>query len=169
MGRIGRAVAQRAFPSGMNIIYHNRTVLSEDLVAGIPWVGFRQLLEESDVISIHLPLNQNTRHPIGAAEIAGMKTGVVIVNTARGAILDEAALAKALEGGHVGSVGLDVYEEEPVVHPLLIGNDRAVLLPHLGTHTTETLAAVEALAMENTRRAVCGEKLLTIVPEHLHV
>jgi glyoxylate reductase len=169
MGRIGRAVEQRALPFGMNIIYHNRTVLSEDLAAGIPWVGFQQLLEESDVISIHLPLNQSTRHLIGAAEIASMKKGVVIVNTARGVILDEAALAEALERGHVGSVGLDVYEEEPVVHLLLIGNDRAVLLPHLGTHTTETLAAMEALAMENARRAICGEKLLTIVPEHLHI
>jgi glyoxylate reductase len=104
MGRIGQAVAQRALSFDMNIIYHNRIILSEDLAAGIPRAGFQQLLEESDVISIYLPPNQSTRHLIGVAEIASMKKGVVIVNTARGAILDEAALAGTLGGGNVGSV-----------------------------------------------------------------
>jgi glyoxylate reductase len=123
------------------------------------------LLAKSDVISVHVPLNVNTRHLIGANEIARMKDGVVIVNTARGAVIDEAATAAALESGKIASVGLDVYEKEPHIHETLIANKRAILIPHLGTHTTEKLAAMESLAMENARRGCFGESLLTVVAE----
>lgn len=92
-----------------------------------------------------------------------MKRGAVLINTARGAVVDEAAMAKALEDGHLAAVGLDVYENEPEVHPSLVANERALLVPHLGTHTAETLCKMETLAMENARRAVCGEELLTVV------
>jgi glyoxylate reductase len=167
MGRIGRAVKSRADPFGLKVTYHNRQPLSQELAAGAKYVSFDQLLEESDIISIHIPLSATTRHLIGATEIAKMKQGVVIVNTARGAIIDEAAMAAALKTGKIGAVGLDVYEKEPEIHPDLIAHERALLVPHLGTHTTETLAKMEALAMENARRGVCGEELLTIVPEQI--
>lgn len=166
MGRIGRAVKKRSDPFGLITRYHNRRPLSEDEAAGAEYVSFERLLAESDIISVNVPLNVSTKHLIGAAEIARMKDGVVIVNTARGAVIDEAALADALESGKVGAVGLDVYEREPAVHEKLLRQERALLVPHLGTHTTETLAKMEAWAMENARRAVLGEPVLSPVPEH---
>lgn len=167
MGRIGRAIKKRADPFGLVTRYHNRRQLSEEEAAGAEYVLFEKLLAESDIISVNVPLNAGTRHLIGADEIAKMKDGVVIVNTARGAIIDEAALADALESGKVAAVGLDVYEREPEIHEKLIRQERALLVPHLGTHTTETLAKMEAWAMENARRAVLGEPLLSPVPEHV--
>ena len=167
MGRIGRAVKRRAEPFGLKTIYHNRNPLSHSEEAGAPYVSFDELLAKSDVISIHVPLNARTRHLIGANEIAKMKDGVVIVNTARGAIIDEGAMAAALESGKIASVGLDVYETEPQINETLIANERAILIPHLGTHTTETLAAMESLAMDNARRGCSGEPLLTVVAEQL--
>lgn len=165
MGRIGRAVKRRAEPFGLKTIYHNRNPLSESDAAGALYVSFEQLLASSDIISIHVPLNAKTRHLIGVQEIERMKDGVVIVNTARGAVVDEAAMAEALERGKIAAVGLDVYEREPEVNEVLMGNERALLVPHLGTHTTETLAKMEALAMENARRGCVGEPLLTVVAE----
>lgn len=165
MGRIGRAVKRRAEPFGLKTIYHNRNQLSESEAAGAPYVSFNDLLAKSDIISLHVPLNAKTRHLIGKNEIAKMKDGVVIVNTARGAIIDEAAMAAALESGKIASVGLDVYEKEPEINETLMSNERAILIPHLGTHTTETLAAMESLAMENARRGCFGEPLLTTVAE----
>lgn len=167
MGRIGKAVVERALPFGLRPIYHNRSQLSEEEAGGVKYVSFDQLISESDIISIHVPLSKSTRHLIGKEQIAKMKPGVVIVNTARGAIIDEAAMAAALDDGHIAAVGLDVYENEPEVHQGLVNNERALLVPHLGTHTTETLAKMEALAMENARRGVLGEELLTVVPELL--
>jgi glyoxylate reductase len=167
MGRIGRAVKRRAEPFGLKTIYHNRNQLSESEAAGAEYVSFDQLLAESDIISLHVPLNGKTRHLIGAKEIDKMKDGVVIVNTARGAVIDEAAMAAALESGKIASVGLDVYENEPVVNGALMKNSRVLLVPHLGTHTTETLAKMESLAMENARRGCFGEPLLTVVAEQL--
>lgn len=167
MGRIGQALKKRAEPFGLKTIYHNRTPLSESEVTGAQYVTFKELLATSDIISVHVPLRQNTVHLIGAEEIALMKDGVVIVNTARGQIIDEAAMAEALDSGKIAAVGLDVYEREPEVDKKLIANERALLVPHLGTHTVETLAKMESLAMENARRGVLGKSLLTIVPEQL--
>lgn len=167
MGRIGRAIKKRADPFGMVTRYHNRRPLGEDEAGGAEYVGFEELLAGSDVFSVNVPLTAGTRHLIGRDEIARMKDGVVIVNTARGAIIDEAALADALESGKVGAVGLDVYEREPEINEKLLRQERALLVPHLGTHTTETLAKMEAWAMENARRAVLGEPLLSPVPEHV--
>ncbi|KAH8890619.1 hypothetical protein GQ53DRAFT_747367 [Thozetella sp. PMI_491] len=167
MGRIGRAVVKRAMPFSLIPIYHNRTPLSDTQSGGARYVSFDELLSESDIISIHVPLTQTTRHLIGKEQLLRMKPGVVIVNTARGPIIDEAAMAAALDDGHIAAVGLDVYEKEPEVHERLLKNERALLVPHLGTHTTETLARMEELAMENARRGVLGEELLTVVPELL--
>jgi lactate dehydrogenase-like 2-hydroxyacid dehydrogenase len=167
MGRIGKAVVQRAIPFGLKPIYHSRTQLPDENARGAKYVSFDQLLSESDIISIHVPLSKATRHLIGKGEISRMKPGAVIVNTARGAIIDESAMAAALDEGHIASVGLDVYEREPEVNERLMKNERALLIPHLGTHTTETLARMEEMAMENARRGVLGEELLTVVPELL--
>ncbi|KAL8322632.1 hypothetical protein RB597_008381 [Gaeumannomyces tritici] len=111
------------------------------------------------------PLQPKTRHIIGAPEFAKMKRGIVVVNTARGAVMDEAALVAALEDGTVAAAGLDVYEKEPEVHPGLLASDRCVLVPHMGTHTVETQAAMEALALANVVAAVRTGRLLTNVPE----
>lgn len=166
MGRIGRAIKKRAEPFGLITRYHNRRPLSAQDAADSEYVSFEKLIAESDIISINVPLNANTVHLIGAKEIAQMKDGVVIVNTARGAIIDEAALADALGSGKVAAAGLDVYEHEPVINSKLLKQDRALLVPHLGTHTTETLAKMETWAMENAKRAVLGDPLLSPVPEH---
>lgn len=168
MGRIGRAIKKRAEPFGLITKYHNRNPLSSDQAAGAEYVSFEKLLAESDIISINVPLNAQTKGLIEEKEISQMKDGVVIVNTARGAIIDEAAMAKALDSGKIASVGLDVYENEPRVNERLLGNDRALMVPHLGTHTVETLAKMETWAMENARRAALGEKLLSPVPQHVH-
>ena len=167
MGRIGRAVKRRAEPFGMKTIYHNRKRLSEEEAAGAEYVSFEKLLKESDIISVHVPLNAKTKHLIGEQEIVKTKDGVVLVNTARGAVVDEAAMAAALESGKIAAVGLDVYEREPEINASLAKNSRALLIPHLGTHTTETLAKMETLAMENARRGCVGEPLLTVVAEQL--
>ncbi|KAL4748057.1 hypothetical protein BDW72DRAFT_205929 [Aspergillus terricola var. indicus] len=166
MGRIGRAIKKRCDPFGLKTVYHNRSELAPEQAAGAEYVSFDRLLAESDIISVNVPLTGQTKHLIGAAELAKMKRGVVIVNTARGAILDEAALADALESGHVGAVGLDVYEREPEVNEKLLRQERALMVPHVGTHTAETLAKMETWAMENARRAITGEALLSPVPEH---
>lgn len=144
MGGIGTATAQRASAFGFKLQYHNRSPVqgldkSFSTSAQVPkYVSFDELLETSDVISVHLPLGPATRKLISAKEIARMKKGVIIVNTARGLIIDENDLYNALEEGHVGSVGLDVYEKEPEVHAGLLKHPRAVLLPHIGTATVET-------------------------------
>lgn len=140
----------RAF--GMKIQYHNRNRLpSRDLEDGAEYVSMEQLLKTSDVISIHVPLNAHTRHLISTEQFGMMKKGVVIVNTARGAVIDEAALVKALDDGIVGSVGLDVYEEEPKVHEGLVKNPNVLLLPHMGTWTKETQTKMEIWNIENIR------------------
>lgn len=165
MGRIGKEVKRRVTPFGLRVIYHSRKELPASETEGATYVSFDQLISESDIISIHVPLSRSTRHLIGAEDIKKMKHGVVIINTARGAIIDEAAMAQALEEGRIGAVGLDVYEREPHIHEQLLENERAFLTPHIGTHTVETLAQMEELAMENARRGITGEKLLTPVPE----
>ncbi len=169
MGRIGRAIKKRSDPFGLITRYHNRQPLSDAQAAGAEYVSLHRLLTESDIISVNIPLNSATKHLIGAKEIAMMKDGVVIVNTARGAIIDEAAMAQALDSGKIAAVGLDVYEREPAVNEQLVKNERALLVPHLGTHTTETLAKMETWAMENARRAVLGEPLLSPIPEHMNL
>lgn len=166
MGRIGRAIKKRCDPFGLKTVYHNRSELPREQAAGAEYVSFQRLLAQSDVISVNVPLTPATKHLIGPSELARMKPGVVIVNTARGAIIDEGALADALESGHVGAVGLDVYEKEPEIHEKLLRQKRALMVPHVGTHTAETLAKMEAWAMENVRRAIVGETLLSPVPEH---
>lgn len=139
MGNIGRAIASRARAFGMTIQYHNRSRLAPEPEAGAAYVDFDTLLRTSDVLSLSLNLTKDTVHIIGKEELRKMKRGVTIVNTARGKLIDEAALVEALEDGdRIWSVGLDVFEEEPKVHPGLAKCERAFLLPHVGTMTMET-------------------------------
>ena len=142
MGSIGRDVAQRARAFGMKIQYHNRSRLSLELAQGAEFVDFETLVKTSDVISLNCSLRPETVGIIGNKEFAAMKEGVIIINTARGKLIDEAALVEALDGGKVWSAGLDVYEEEPVVHEGLINNPNVVLLPHIDTATVETQVCV---------------------------
>ncbi|RDW91617.1 hypothetical protein BP5796_02782 [Coleophoma crateriformis] len=165
MGGIGTEVAKRGVAFGMEIHYHNRTRLAPELEGGAKYVSFEELLSGSDVLSLNLSLNNKTKGIIGAKEFESMKDGIVIVNTARGKLIDEAALVKALESGKVFSAGLDVYEEEPEIHPGLIDNPNVVLLPHIGTGTFETQKNMELLVLENMKSAVEKGTLITQVPE----
>lgn len=138
MGGIGREVAARGRAFGMTIQYYNRSRLSPELEQGAKYVDFEELMKTSDVISLNCSLKKETVGIIGRKEFAIMKKGVVIVNTARGKLIDEQALVDALEDGTVFSAGLDVYEEEPKVNEGLLNNPNVVLLPHVGTATRET-------------------------------
>jgi len=152
-GRIGRAVARRAEGFGMRVLFTARG-------GGVP---FEELLQLSDVLSIHCPLNARTRHLIGPSELLRMKRGALLINTARGPIVDEAALVAALEAGHLGGAALDVFENEPTVHPGLIGRDDVVLLPHLGSATQETRERMARIALEQIERVMRGERPTTAV------
>ncbi|KAK4944673.1 hypothetical protein LTR66_003745 [Elasticomyces elasticus] len=165
MGGIGQAVAHRARAFGMKIQYHNRKPLPADQAGDAKYVSFDDLLRTSDVISLNLALNPSTRHIISKAQFDMMKDGVVVVNTARGPIIDEAALVDALELGKVYSAGLDVFEEEPKIHAKLVENENVVLLPHVGTATWETQRDMELLVLDNLKSAVQGKGLITPIAE----
>jgi glyoxylate reductase len=153
-GRIGQAVARRAAGFGMNVVHHTRHDTS---ITG--WVGdLDRLLAESDVVSLHVPLTDATRHLIGARELGLMRSTAVLVNTARGPVVDEAALATALEDGTIFAAGLDVFEREPEVHPALLAAPRTVLLPHVGSATTATRTRMATVASEGARAVLAGER-----------
>ncbi len=165
-GRIGRAVARRAVGFSMRVLAHTRTP-PEDR-EDVELVGLDELLAESDVVSIHLSLSEETRHRFGARELGLMKETAVLVNTSRGPIVDEAALADALANGEIAAAGLDVYEHEPEVLSGLFELENVVLAPHLGSATVETRAAMGMLAARNLLAVVSGEPPLTPVnPEAL--
>ncbi|KAF2223013.1 glyoxylate reductase [Elsinoe ampelina] len=166
MGGIGRNLKAKMDLFGMTTIYHNRKRLEAGLDGGAEYVSFDELLARSDVLSLNLPLNKNTHHIISTEEFKKMKKGVTIINTARGAVMDEDALVKALDSGHVYSVGLDVYEEEPKIHPGLIANPNVLLLPHMGTWSVETQIKMEEWCLSNVRSAIETGKLRSPVPEH---
>lgn len=167
MGGIGRALRDRCAPLGFTkIIYYNRNRLAPELEKDAVYVdNVEELLSLSDVISLNCPLNDATYHLINRERIALMKDGVVITNTSRGKVIDEEALVEALETGKVGAVGLDVFESEPIVHPGLLANPRALLLPHMGTHTIESRTKMEILVIDNLRSGITKGELITIVPE----
>ncbi|KAE9377541.1 putative hydroxyisocaproate dehydrogenase [Stipitochalara longipes BDJ] len=167
MGGIGREVAARARAFGMTIQYYNRSRLSPELEQGAKYVTFEELIKSSDVISLNCSLTKETTGLIGKKEFASMKKGVIIVNTARGKLIDEQALVDALESGKVFSAGLDVYEEEPKVNEGLLNNPNVVLLPHVGTSTWETQKNMELLVLENLETAVKKGSLVTQVPEQV--
>ncbi|KAI7153649.1 glyoxylate reductase [Hortaea werneckii] len=165
MGGIGRNMMRKCEAFGMKAIYHNRKKLSEELAGGAEYVGFEELLARSDVLSLNLPLNKNTRHIISTPEFSKMKRGIIIINTARGAVMDESALVSALESGQVASAGLDVYEEEPKIHEGLLKNPHVMLLPHMGTWSKETQEDMEKWCIGNIRAGLETGKLKSPVPE----
>lgn len=144
LGRIGRAVAARARAFGMRILYAQRRPAAD--AGDAEHVPLDALLERSDVVSLHCPLTSETRHLISARELERMKPMAVLVNTARGPIVDEAALAEGLRAGRPWAAGLDVFEDEPRVHPALLGLPNVVLLPHLGSATVRTRARMAETA-----------------------
>ncbi|OAP60736.1 hypothetical protein AYL99_05738 [Fonsecaea erecta] len=154
MGGIGRNMKKKAQAFGMTVIYHNRRELDASLADGAEYVSFEELLKRSDVLSLNLPLNPKTRHTLSTEQFQLMKPSAIIVNTARGAVVDEVALVHALDRGLIAGAGLDVYEDEPRVHPGLLDNDKVVLLPHMGTWTSETMKKMEEWAIENVRLAL---------------
>ncbi len=158
-GRIGRAVARRATGFGMDVLHHTRTDSGQ---AG--WVAdLHRLLADSDIVSLHVPLTGSTRHLIGAAELAAMKPTAVLVNTARGPVVDEAALAAALTSGTIFAAGLDVYEEEPAVHPALLAAPHTVLLPHIGSASITTRTQMAQVACAGVVSVLAGESPLNVV------
>lgn len=167
MGGIGRALRDRCAPFGFSkILYYNRRRLAPELEKGAVYVPvLADLLREVDVLALNCPLTDETYHLINAQTLAQMKRGVVITNTARGRVVDEAALVAALESGQVGSVGLDVFEDEPAVSEGLLKHPRAMLLPHLGTHTVETRHTMETLVCDNIRAGLATGKVLTLIPD----
>lgn len=166
MGGIGRAIRDRLAPFGFKkILYYNRSRLSPELEKEAEYVGFDELLAQSDVLMISVPLNPKTRHLINKEAFAKMKTGVVIINTARGAVIDEKQLIEELKLGKVGALGADVFENEPVVPKELYQMPNVVSLPHMGTWTHQGLRNMENFAVANVEQHIRTGKVLTIIPE----
>jgi lactate dehydrogenase-like 2-hydroxyacid dehydrogenase len=159
-GRIAQATARRARGFSMRILYHSRHRVSTNIEneLGAKFVDRDTLLRESDFLSLHVPLTPETRHAIGASELALMKPSAFVINAARGPIIDEAALVQALQANRLAGAGLDVFENEPKVHPALLAMDNVTLLPHIGSATAETRLGMAMLAAENLLAALRGER-----------
>lgn len=160
-GRIGRAVARRATGFDMEILHHSRSDTGEPgYVADLD-----DLLARADIVTLHTPLTAETRHLIDARRLALMRPSAVLVNTARGPVVDEAALAEALHAGALFAAGIDVFEAEPVVHPRLASAPRTVLLPHIGSASIATRLRMATLAAEAAAAVLRGERPTNVVPE----
>jgi lactate dehydrogenase-like 2-hydroxyacid dehydrogenase len=158
-GRIAKAVAKRAKDGfGMTVIFHDPFVREPEFGAA-PRATLDELLAESDFVSLHCPALPETRHLIDARRLAQMKPSAILINTARGDVVDEAALVGALKQQRIAAAGLDVYEREPVVTSDLLVMENVVLLPHLGSATLETREAMGRRALENIRRFLAGQPL----------
>ncbi len=150
MGRIGQAVAQRAVGFRMQVHYHTRQFMTTaSLPCGWEYRSLEGLLGEADIMTIHVPLTPNTHHLIGARELALMKPTAFVINTARGPIVDEGALVNALKTGIIAGAGLDVYEQEPAIHPALTELKQVVLLPHLGSATLQARVQMGLVCLRN--------------------
>lgn len=160
MGRIGRAVAERAKGFRMDIVYYDRRRLNadEERALGAASLSLDELLRTSDIVSIHASMTEGSYHLLSREKLAFMKTDAVLINVARGPIVDEQALADALERGRIWGAGLDVYEREPAVEGRLLKMDNVVLLPHIGSATYETRLKMAMMAATNLVMALRGEK-----------
>jgi len=154
MGRIGQAVARRGAGFDMRVLYHNGAPV--DFPA--EFASKERVLAESDFISLHVPLTTETRHYIAEAELRMMKPTAILINTSRGPVVDEAALARALSEGRIAAAGLDVFEHEPQIHPELLKCENAVLAPHIASASIETRRKMCMVAAENTVAALKGER-----------
>lgn len=165
LGKIGQATARRARAFGMEIAYAGRRRASAEVEAELEarFVPLEELLAIADVVSLHCPLSAETHHLIDAAALGRMKPSAFLVNTTRGPVVDEGALAAALGAGAISGAGLDVFEREPEVHPDLLGLENVVLVPHLGSATVETRTAMGVLAARNVVAVLGGDAPLTPV------
>jgi lactate dehydrogenase-like 2-hydroxyacid dehydrogenase len=165
LGKIGLATARRARAFGMEIAYAGRRRASADVETelGARFLPLDELLAEADVVSLHCPLSPETRHLIGAEALGRMKPSAFLVNTTRGPVVDEAALAGALRSGTIAGAGLDVFEREPEVHEALLDLENVVLIPHLGSATVETRTAMGVLAARNVVAVLGGGTAVTPV------
>lgn len=159
MGRIARAVARRATGFNMRVLYTTRTPLdaAEAKELGAESVSKEELLASSDYLSVHCPLTPETTHAFGASEFKAMKNSACLINTARGPIVDEAALVDALASGDIARAGLDVFEDEPKVHPGLLDMENVCILPHIGSASTETRDKMATMAAENVIARLSGK------------
>jgi glyoxylate reductase len=163
-GRIGQAVGRRALPFGLRVLYAARTPKPEfERETGARRVDTSELLSESDIVSLHVPSTPETKGIINAEALARMKRGAILINTSRGDLIREEALALALELGQLGAAGLDVYADEPAIHPRLRAAPRTVLLPHIGSATEETRRNMAAIAVANVQAVLDGKSPLTPV------
>jgi glyoxylate reductase len=159
LGRIGQAVARRAQGFGMRVLYHNRKRDPEaERAVGAEYRAKAELLREADFVVLSIPLSAETRHLIGAAELALMKPTAYLVNVARGPVVDEAALVDALRAGRIAGAGLDVFEEEPKVHPGLLELENLALTPHIGSASRATRLRMATRAAENCVAALQGQR-----------
>jgi len=165
MGQIGIATARRAKAFGMNIAYTRRSPLEVDVAKDLDakFMSMDELIESSDVISLHCPYSPATHHLISENQLARMKPTAYLINTARGPIVDEQALVDALKAGQIAGAGLDVFEHEPKVNPGLLELDNAVLIPHLGSATVETRAAMADIAATNALAILAGQTAPNLV------
>jgi glyoxylate reductase len=163
-GRIGQAVARRATAFGMRLLYVARAVKPQlEAATGARRVELGPLFRESDVLSLHVPAVPELKGIVSAENLAQMKPGAILVNTSRGDLVREEALASALEQGHLGAAGLDVYTDEPQISARLLTAPRTVLLPHIGSATLETRRAMARLALANVQAVLAGRAPLTAV------
>jgi lactate dehydrogenase-like 2-hydroxyacid dehydrogenase len=160
MGRIGQAVARRARGFQMRVLYHDavRQDAQSEKDLGVEFVPFEALLRESDFVSVHVPLLPETKKLIGAGALAQMKKTAILINTSRGPVVDEAALAEALANGTIAAAGLDVFECEPAVNPKLIELENAVLAPHIASGSIDTRKKMCQMAVENAVAALQGQR-----------
>ena len=165
-GRIGRAAARRAKAFGMTPVAYGRSPRDESDPDDPVRVSFEELLRRADAVSMHVPLTPETHHLIGREAFDRMKPGVVLINTSRGPVVDEMALCRALDEGKLAGAGLDVFENEPVIAPALLDDDRVVLMPHAGSATLETRQEMARMVCEDVRRVLTGERpLRPVAPE----
>lgn len=167
MGGIGRDIRDRLKPFKFaNIYYYNRKRLSEELEEGAIYMeSIEKLFGKCDIICISIPLNKNTKHLINDETINMMKDGVILINTARGGVIDEKALKKALQNGKIKGFGSDVFDNEPNVDMELINMPQVTSLPHMGTHSFETMKAMEEFVVENVDQYLINGEVIAIVPE----
>jgi lactate dehydrogenase-like 2-hydroxyacid dehydrogenase len=158
LGRIGAATARRGLGFGMNVVYHNRHRANPTVErqTNAEYVALNELLATSDVVSLHCSLNEDSHHLIDADALAHMKDSAILVNTARGAVVDEEALVEALNNDAIAAAGLDVFEDEPEVHPGLMEQDRVVLTPHLGSAATKTRTRMAEMCVASITAWVNG-------------
>lgn len=157
-GRIGRAVTTRAAAFGMRVAVHSRR---DPQWPGVEYMGLDRLISTADVLSLHVPLTPETRHLIDRTALTRMKRSAYLINTTRGSVVDEGALAWALKEHLIAGAALDVFEREPEVHADLLGLENALLIPHLGSATRETRAAMADLAIDNVLTVLSGQPALT--------